>query len=836
MKQFKFITVGAMMAFLLAGCADDDLVKESVVLPVSGDEIEFGAAPGGFTDVDPTTRTIYDVPAGSTFDNYTLLNIKWQYDIDKVRVYCPEGAEGFRTADYTVSKTTDTSTGESTGFLLKNGETGVRWGNTNDPHNFYAFYSLDRIDEGLQTGTTVTATIPTGQEGGELLTYNNDGTLVEDKTGPFKIITPDMSFCMMAGKGTWTPGTDKQVALTFTPIVTVLDVLINGPKDGDVEFMNIVSVSVRSKTGKNIVGTFSYNLANNTYNFDATDKSQDAASIATVQTVIDNNPVKLEQNQQLNVKFFLLPRVIEDGDLVVSVFTEGGVVYNKTISGVGSTSGGGSGDGKLGAGLITRIKTPKLGGQEPNNWMSLIPDNALFTQLSLPGSKNSFAYNTAESFDPNTGISHFYQALPPLGINVTSTTTQFDEGVRVFDVHLNLLGNSSTATPVVYAGGANLNPQVTLTQVLDALNTKVNPSGEEAPTECAVVFLNFVNGESKGGTSDFSTWLSAVMHALEGWSGKGVLTSIDGNKIMKNMRGKIAIIINIQDSAAKPSGNATVNYINKYSTSVQNTKIIDAPFNGTVANVRIQNLQQCNNPEITDGSGYYGVRDGIGLVPYFITKANYNDGTVSCNLLDTKKTMMQQLNKEIAEGKSGNLYINDLSGFCVTRNEESVGYEEFEYREWGSLTGLYDHWLPEPGWYYEKIYDYKKMMDIPEGEYSTSTKGDRYLQDRYPSASYPDLGNGGNTCLFAELFNGLAVEEYSSYVGNGRHPLGIVLMNFAGSATVSGSGRKYAVQGIRLPGLIMMNNFMFPLKTGTTTTRSSDNTTYTNTKGEDVWD
>ena len=65
MKQFKFITVGAMMAFLLAGCADDDLVKESVVPPVSGDEIEFGATSGGFTDVDPTTRTIYDVPAGS---------------------------------------------------------------------------------------------------------------------------------------------------------------------------------------------------------------------------------------------------------------------------------------------------------------------------------------------------------------------------------------------------------------------------------------------------------------------------------------------------------------------------------------------------------------------------------------------------------------------------------------------------------------------------------------------------------------------------------------------------------------------------------------------------
>lgn len=826
MKQFKFITVGAMMAFLLAGCADDDLVKESVVPPVSGDEIEFGATSGGFTDVDPTTRTIYDVPAGSTFDNYTLLNIKWQYDIDKVRVYCPEAAEGFRTADYTVKETTDASSGTSTGtgYLLKNGETGVRWGDTGKPHNFYAFYSLDKIDEGLQTGTTVTATIPTGQEGGQLLTYNNDGTFVADMTGPFKIITPDMSFCMMAGKGTWTSGKDKKVALTFTPIVTVLDVLINGPED--VEFMNIVSVSVRSKSGKNIVGTFSYDLADNTYNFDATDGSQTAASIATVQTIIDKNPVSLKKNEQLNVKFFLLPRDISNGDLVVSVLTEGGVVYSKTISGSSTTSGG---DGVLGAGLITRIKTPKLGGQEANNWMSQIPNNVLFSQLSLPGSKQSFAYNVDNNFDPNSGISNFYQALPPLGINASAeNSTQFDEGVRVFDVHLNLTRDSRFATPVVYAGGANVDPQITLEEVLTALNKKIHPESKPV-TECAVVFLNFVKGESLGGTSNVSTWLSAVMNVLDDWDqhNSGVLTTFDANTTMLGMRGRIAVIFNLENSDNLPSRTTPVNYITGLSTSVQNTSIVDAKFSSD-ADVRIQNLQQCNNPNITS-TGDYGYREGIGLVPYFITKANYDDSSVSCNLIETKTTLMKKINSEIASS-AGKLYINDLSGFCVTKDIRSTGYVTYRRNVRGRWNVV---------WYYGEdtsLYDYAKLPTdgnfYSSSEPSNPSGGDVWYQ--IPHVNYSDLGNGGNTCLFAEIFNEKAVKEYSSLVGNLRQPLGLVLMNFAGVGSVETNNGTYSVQGIRLPGLIMMNNFMFPLKTGTINTKTSSDTSYS--KEGNVWD
>ena len=330
------------------------------------------------------------------------------------------------------------------------------------------------------------------------------------------------------------------------------------------------------------------------------------------------------------------------------------------------------------------------------------------------------------------------------------------------------------------------------------------------------------------------------MNALDDWNQRysGVLTTFDTNTTMLDMRGRIAVIFNLENSNNLPLGTAPVNYITGLSTSVQNTSIVDATFSSG-AGVRIQNLQQCNNPNIkSTEAGDFGYREGaglvpIGLVPYFITKANYDDPSVSCNLIETKETLMKQINDEIVKN-NGNLYINDLSGFCVTANEESTGYEIFEYKEWKKILGVYD-WRPlYPRWDEGHYYDYQKVRALPTNEYSGAQDGDRYLKSYDASTSYSDLGNGGNTCLFAQIFNAKAVVKYSSLVGSLRQPLGIVLMNFAGVGSVTTNSGNYSVQGIRLPGLIMMNNFMFPLKTGTTKAESSSKVSYS--KGGDLWD
>ena len=140
---------------------------------------------------------------------------------------------------------------------------------------------------------------------------------------------------------------------------------------------------------------------------------------------------------------------------------------------------------------------------------------------------------------------------------------------------------------------------------------------------------------------------------------------------------------------------------------------------------------------------------------------------------------MKLINRKIASN-AGNLYINDLSGFCVTRNMNSTGYIRYGNVKARIIIGTIKYrwnWDPE-----HKAYDwidlpnYTNINDLEEPGLGDSR--DNVYEDM------SILGNGGNTCLFAQIFNEKAVNEYSSLVGNLRQPLGIVLMNFAGVATV----------------------------------------------------
>lgn len=818
MKTWSFI-VGICVVMFGSGCTDDALTNGGV-RPVSGDEVQFGADPGHF-ELDPKqknndadTRTVYIVKGEETFANYTHLGVEWESG-DEVRIYCPQAAEGFQTADYKVEVEDQSDQYYENGFLVKVGDTGIRWGDSNTEHKFYAFYPTTTGGqytlEGLKTGTKITAEIPVAQEHGTLYTYNSQ-TSQQDPDGDWKIIAPDMTFAMMVAESDYTPSNPNfngTIYLHFTPIVTVLDVVVNGPADASTGSYKVLQVMVYSEK-QPIVGKFTYDFATKEFS-DFQQKVEGADyNLASVDCMYNGEPLELSTGQRLNVKFFLLPQDIKAGELTIAVLLEGGQVVEKKLSTLGGNTNDVLANITLEQGNIIKVQTPKLVVGEANNWMNLIDKDVYFaSQLSLPGSKHSYTYNTFASeanIDRETTYMQSFQSL--------TIEEQFNRGVRAFDVKVN--ANRSQA--YIYAGGSNLS--VTLGDMLTTLKNLVNGS-----TECVVVSINYVNGLS----STVGTWALSVTSAISAWhaTNPNILRTVTSETTMGDMRGKIAILLNCpEDVQGEMPANLPVGAIIGYSSSVRNTTLNELKIAAdNSSNVWVQNLYQVNNPEIISG-GDYAYDTSNGLLPYYCTVPSMTDKDLLNLKLQLAKALFdksRENNSMEGTAKLKNLFINDLGGFCVVKDKNSTGYvQASNYRYWGGLIGwsysmdiatYYNyHQIPTEGTGTANGYDYYGWSD---NEPTGASIGGTWFRLEDNSS----MGQGGNTALFAEKINSAMNEIIYHLVNEGRTPLGIVYLNFAGINEVTIGGKTYNVQGTNLPSLIMSNNFKFPLVRNTTTAR-----------------
>lgn len=95
------------------------------------------------------------------------LPLNWVYG-DGVSVYCPQ-ASGTKFTHYKIEwesgQEGDIQEDGNLAYMIKAGENGLHWGDTSQPHEFYAFYPSSAIqnDEAFAQGV-VHATIPNTQE------------------------------------------------------------------------------------------------------------------------------------------------------------------------------------------------------------------------------------------------------------------------------------------------------------------------------------------------------------------------------------------------------------------------------------------------------------------------------------------------------------------------------------------------------------------------------------------------------------------------------------------------------------------------------------------------
>ena len=814
MKQTKFL-LGACLALTLAGCSDEVGITADQ-LPVSGDEITFGAAAGQFTE--PTKRTVYGFVDGEDYSNYKKLAIKWVAGKDQVRVYCPNQSEQ-QWADYTVMDGTPGTGETASGFYLQRtneNAQGVRWGDDlNAEHKFYSFYPLKTSNgaeiSGLQRDTKVRATIPTAQLSGEVTSNTDQGT---QRT--WYVVEPDMSYAMMVGTGTWTPGNPKNITLNYKPIVTVLDIYVNGPADDGSEVnYTVTGVGVRSAS-QPIVGTFDYDAATDQCTYVTPESGEQDDNWAYVEVAgVDGNGQKLNPGDGMNVKFFLLPQNIKPEELTVYVFLSNGSVLSQPLSADNSQ---GSTD-PIAKGEIVKVLTPKVKPAETSNWMSAIGDDVLFaSQLSLPGTKHSFTYmrytDESGSYDANAGMMQTYQTL--------DIGQQFDAGIRAFNIKV--YGNSGSD---IYVAGSH-SRALQLDDFLNTLKQKL----DAAPTEFAIVTIDFVQDDNEYTAQQ---WLNNVCTTIDNWSDRNQTNNtnddLDGTELNNGeedyfrevtatttvgaMRHGIGVVIFAPGNQTNRSEN--VNIVKNYPTSVQQTAIWHATMSSNLgsADITIQNLEQNNNPTLNQPDGLY---------PYFITEQNVLHNT-PMNLIQTKKNLITELMRESWRNNNGStsvgektshLYLNDLSGFCVVNNTEStgsvvVGTAEKKYRPL-EMDYIYE----VSGTTYTDAHNISNLSSLTD--FSTLPKpgiwdGD---VDNVINRASSVVGNGGNNALLAKQINPYAESEIRRFVNDGRTPLGIVYMSFAGTPTVDFNGTTYTVNGTTLPALIVANNFKFALATSKT--------------------
>ena len=543
---------------------------------------------------------------------------------------------------------------------------------------------------------------------------------------------------------------------------------------------------------------------------------------------MDGNGQVLNRGEGMNVKFFLLPQDIKPEELTVYVFLSNGSVLSQPLSADQSEGSAAT----IAKGEIVKVLTPKVKAAETSNWMSAIGDDVLFaSQLSLPGTKHSYSYLNYEyndawpwqpsnaerdTYDANTDMMQTYQTL--------DIGQQFDAGVRAFNIKV--YGNPGSD---IYVAGDH-SDRLQLDDFLTTLSAKL----DEARTEFAIVTIDFVQDDNEYTAQQ---WLDRVCATIDNWSdghqvdNKGTaddgttdndaetdyFREVTAETTVGVMRRGIGVVIFAPGDQTNDSKN--VNIVKNYPTSVQQTALWHATMSSNLgsADITIQNLEQNNNPTLNQPDGLY---------PYFITEQNVLHNT-PMNLIQTKKDLITELmsqsranNGSTSVGeKTSHLYLNDLSGFCVVNNSSSTGSVDVGTARssyiFGSIPIDYE-WELEYVTTYTDAHNIPNMSSLTDFTTLDPDPGRGEEVNNVINRANSVVGNGGNNALLAQEINPYAESEIRRFVNEGRTPLGIVYMSFAGTPTVTFNNVDYDVNGTTLPALIVANNFKFALATSKT--------------------
>lgn len=504
-KNYLSIVITGAALCALAGC-QDELDQNKVK---DGDYVPFAIA-------GDKTRTAYD---GSD-----AFQINW-VDGDKVRVFCFQ-AEDVTDAEYSVTPGT---TELNKGKLVRN-DSGLKWGGSDNEHKFYAVYPSDNskcsVDESgiatIQMNVNQTATIGT-------------------KTGSVYSTTPDMSNAFMVAYATGTASQTSEtnpVKLAFKPIMTTLEIIVQGKADNSSSVqLTGISLSMEVPTTVASTGKFQYDIANGQLITGDTGSSVSTTTETIFVNLVGNdntNALTLGGGESVKITAFLPPVPVNlQNQVKVRVHATG--AENLTVT-LGKAKTDGTANINIEASQkATNITLPKIPTiQKGNNWITPLDDNIYLTQLSIPGTHDTFTY--AEfSFD---GLSGVWARTQTEGFDITQ---QLQMGIRAFDFRIARGGTGIFVDNTVWFYHGVVRIKLKFEEGLKSLISYLDAN----PGECAVVLVRHETEiNTLYGQSD---WASKVNTILADSNISSHIVPYSSELTLGDVRGKIVILTRMED-------------------------------------------------------------------------------------------------------------------------------------------------------------------------------------------------------------------------------------------------------------------------------------------------
>ena len=806
-KHFFIMPLCGALALLgMAGCTDDDLGNTADNNRPKGNGIVFGASANY---VGTRTRTIYG--DYDNVDNPTSQELLWESD-DRVEIFSPESPT-VKQVEYQVANI-QTDAGDA--YLASyQGQDGLQW-SSNETQNFYAVYpsKASMVNQEMANryvsfeNGVLTGFIPTNQQ-----------QTISKKTGRW-VATPNMDWQYMAARAEnfQVPAADATddggITLNFKPLVTTLEVTLVGPSSP------LAQLNVEAPEDVTIMGRFSCDLKGGTWDNNqgvptcVAEQTGTTTNYVTVNLYDDNNqPLKLEEGEEITFNIFMLPvENLTDIRIRIAGFN--------TASRTLALEDADQGKVTLEPNKKTRvrIKAPNIGEHEINKWIGGLNDNVLVSQLSIPGTANSFSYNyTSTDYEKWR----------------TQTATideQWNAGVRCFELVCGENDGDVENSPLL-CNRHEIGGDISMFgQAVEAIWRKV----QENPTEFAIIIPSYDSNtghpKDHNGVDKFANGLNAFYNNHSSYKYKTFTRELTVGEARGSMifiaritseeDGDYQVSAPVQGTFVDQWGSLKDNWWRRGYTLSDGTRVTNWSSNNDDAVEHYMMTSVTNRTQNMSPSDFAmpaGFPTRVDANVNFIhTARRGGDGT------GTGQAYIQDWVRVVPrDGVVSGLYDG---GFNIRTTDNWVVDSYLPYQGHYEYTHYFVYW---PESLTEKEGDIWKTFEKSIEHNSQSDGGsmffinslDGYFVDPDIELSYTpyvdggnfqglELGRGGtegNILEYANYINNWFYNEILTYgVTNIYGPMNIVLMDYVYDGTAGGD---------RLPSTIINNNFRFPLKT-----------------------